>query len=218
MTLGGFVPYGCARSNSLSDHLPGGEKRIGTHNTVSTRIPAALRTPQKVNCSDRSKIGRHLRQAGLRARKGKPEIRASDASPSQAVRARRLSRRHVATQWLASPGRKSRGSSTLAYRCGGSRGIAAVQAAHPIPVSPVSVAERAPVASFRLRGRSVHSRRPVLRVTCCVSSPCRVPTMSTPCQFHAKPKAKKTARIRAAILKKQSGKNAAARKRRQLCR
>lgn len=60
-------------------------------------------------------------------------------------------------------------------------------------VSPVSVAERAPVASFRPRGRSVHSRRPVLRVSCCVLLTASAPHAGCrACQFHAKPKAKKT--------------------------
>ena len=75
--------------------------------------------------------------------RGKPENPASDAPPSQDVRARR--RRHVAAQWLALPGRKRRGAALLAYRCGGSRGLA-TKPRTPFPFDPFGNAEWAPVA------------------------------------------------------------------------
>ena len=183
--------------------------------TRPARSLAAFRTPQKVDSIVRQGFWRLLRQAGLRTREGTPDgLRfPMHHLPRPFAHAVVLGATLRPSGWLFRGGKAAvhPHSPTVAGAVGELRRF---RPRTPFPFHP----------SALLNGHLLHrfglgdvpsipvGLYCVLLATPAPHAGCRA------CQFHTESKAKKTARIRAAILNKQSGKNTAARKRRQLRR
>jgi len=167
-----FSPALSASSNTPVRPSEGkAARRRGAHvrRQCSRHSPTAFRTPQKVNPSAARE--RRQQQAGLRARK--LSFR-TDVSPSQEARSSCF-QDHV-TFPVTDCSSSNPETPALAYRCGGSRGVAVNRPRTPFPFNaPPSQQRRTCCNDFQSKLR-VHryTDRPKTATTIDVRQPCRV--------------------------------------------
>ena len=171
---------------------------------------AAFRTPQKVDSIVRQGFWRLLRQAGLRTREGKPDVLRFPMHhiPRPFARAVFLDATLRPSGWLLRGGKAAvhLHSPTVAGAVGALRRF---RPRTPFPFH----------RSALLNGHLLHrfGLGDVLLAACCLL--CQRPMRGAEhVNFMPNPRQKSARGCRQRYLKNQSGKNAAARKRRQLCR
>ena len=174
-----------ARSNSGSTActLSGRHERFRHDPCAGHAVPVAIRNPAD------GLLHIAVTPEGGAARNNRPVsgLASLDASPSRKVRAHRprAMPRCPSSGWRFL--RNRRDASALTYRCGGSRGIAAVCRAPRSRFTQASAEARAPVANIRLNFQALPGRTRAAPIHCLYLSVC-FPRSARAGSFRSRPK------------------------------